>query len=187
MTDAELQSTLAKLSANAMRRYVQRSGEWPTEKFVQNVVADKLMDLGFVVVTELDRGEFESWFFRLPPEYSDRGFFLDLMIFNPADSGIPKNATPRAVVEFKKTVYHLPSDIERTAYLTSRFAERGHQPVAGFVVALTGYTNRADWRDGEIGYAQQEAAKYGLNAMIGEPFDDPLHGGTAHGVVMCCR
>jgi hypothetical protein len=141
MSDQELMDQVLRFSAEAMTFYATDSVLYDDprapERFIQVYCAIALMRIGFRVVVEMNRSQFEALMGNsIPAEPDRRRFGLDLVIFDPIDRDNAHLATPRAIVEYKRDLYRPGSDVERTARFLGELGG-----AVGMFVACQSYFN----------------------------------------------
>jgi hypothetical protein len=170
MPDGQLQSMLLLFAEQATRLYAVSSKQKEVpERFIQHYCAVALMKLGFMVTTETTHTHWREW--KLSDLDPDLQFFIDLVIYNPAEDGNPDNAKLRALVEFKCSPWDVSDDINRTTHLLEKVPK---ERAFGFVIACGWSVYDAATAIKEV---EQKAAELRAGKVASRLFTDRLGNG----------
>jgi hypothetical protein len=157
ISDEDLRKDLLQLCTDVAHDSAWRSAEFAGERFVQNVVAYKLIKKGFEVTTETSRSYMRRWLHD-PIGYV-RNFAVDMIIW-----GRPENGA--TLVELKKGSWQLQNDVAKLQGLLAG----ARADVFGFAVACISTETENEFNQ-QIEHARNLAQKLDLPLIEGQPYD----------------
>lgn len=187
MTDNDLRALILELTRKATLKWAKGGGE-QRECYIQCMVADGLIDAGFVVDVETKRAQARLWQLIDVADADDGNYRTDLLIWDAGPTGSPyEPGAFRAVVEFKFDPWLIADDLAKTARFVGT-AARLHPNLFGFVVA-GGEVHENQPEQSKIEIAAVEKQAIGHGPITHRPIDDTIPGrgrvyGTAIGVVV---